>query len=141
MSAKADERSRIGMPLLAHRFNTQRRCLNIELETSGRRRLHWHVLPPIGESFRACADRNYNTPSPRTILGKIECRDSAGELPQPGGDGGADLGTGVLLDEMYAGHRYLGLIGPGTTEIPDGTGQDAARLGVDEQLGQSRGRG
>ena len=77
----------------------------------------------------------------RTQFGKIECLDSAGELPQPGRYGATDFGAGVFLDEMYAGHCHLGLIGPGTTEIPDGTGQDAARLGVDEQLGQSRGRG
>ena len=76
-----------------------------------------------------------------TVLGKIECPDSVGELPQPGGDGAADFGAGVFLDEMHAGHCHLGLIGPGTAEIPDGAGQDAARLGVDEQLGQPRGRG
>ena len=33
-----------------------------------------------------------------------------GELPESGGDGLADLGAGVFLDEMDAGHGHLGQV-------------------------------
>ena len=47
---------------------------------------------------------------------------------RPAGDGAADAGAGVFLDEMDAGHGHLGLVRPGPAEVPDGAGQNAARL-------------
>lgn len=65
----------------------------------------------------------------------------SGQLPEPGGDGLADLGAGVFLDEMDAGRGHLGLVRPGTAEVPDQADQDAAQLGTDEQLWQPGRRG
>jgi hypothetical protein len=55
---------------------------------------------------------------------------SAAELPEPGDDSLADLGAGIFLDEMDAGHGQPGLVRPGAAELPDRVGQDAARLGA-----------
>ncbi len=52
-----------------------------------------------------------------------------------------DLCSGVLLDEVNAGDGDLGLVGPCAAELALSSGQDGARLGIDEQLGDVRRRG
>ncbi len=47
----------------------------------------------------------------------------------------ADAGSGIFWDVMQARHRQHSLVGPGPAELPQLPGQDAARVGVEEQLG------
>src|SRR5262249_60319860 len=46
----------------------------------------------------------------------------------------ADLVRGILLDEVTTAYRDLGLVGPAPTELPLGTHEDRAGVGVDEEL-------
>ena len=50
----------------------------------------------------------------------------------------ADLGRGVLLDEVAAGHGHLDEVGPGPGDLPLPADQDRAGVGADERLRQPR---
>src|SRR3990170_3949736 len=60
-------------------------------------------------------------------------------LSKKSGDGAANLGRGVLLDEVVPSDRDLLLVGPGAAELPLRADQDRPWLGVDEELGDSAG--
>src|SRR4029453_14347004 len=64
------------------------------------------------------------------------CREAGSEPAQEPGDGLADLGWRVLLEEVAAAHGDLLLIGPGAAEPARRADQDRARIAVDEELGQ-----
>src|SRR5260370_38091897 len=50
-------------------------------------------------------------------------------------EGGADFVRRILLDKVQALDRDLALIRPFAAEVALTTGQDRARLGIDEELG------
>src|SRR5262245_9076922 len=60
---------------------------------------------------------------------------SGSETAEELGDGPPDLGRRVLLDEVAPAHRDLPLVGPRPAELPLRADEDAARLGVHEELG------
>src|SRR5215831_15716998 len=59
----------------------------------------------------------------------------AAGLADPLGQGVADLGGGVLLEEVNAGDGDLALVRPGAAEFSRRTDQTGPRVGVYEQLG------
>src|SRR5215472_5396454 len=61
-------------------------------------------------------------------------RCSGGDGAGPGGDGLADLGSGIFLQEMAAANRYLVLVRPAPTEFALGADEDRAGIGIDEEF-------
>ena len=95
--------------------------------TRNLRNLFQRALAPS----RSCAPCTASSPpSWGRGSGKLRLRQAGG----PGGDRAADLGPGILLDEMAAADGDFALVMPASAEFTRSAGQDRARLGVDEQL-------